>query len=291
MIEPLNQANGEVATTSPAARPTQRPPRSWPATTIRPARQGRGHWRTPAPGTRRRRARSRGPADRPSRRASSRAAGDGRGSRRTGRRPARTARSPSRWDRRPRWRAGAPGWPSPITHGTMRSTTSGRTVPARSEAIRPGRGPTLDGERSCSVQWGVARVRAGRCRPTVEGGGRRARVRVRSGDRAGTASEGRVSVRQPTVDGTGRARAHDGRRGPVSGPTCGGHASGYRVRRPSLGTLPAHATPGGTGVAQAFRFGPNAADTDKDRAPLGTAAVSAPTGDAPVPTRAPTEAS
>jgi hypothetical protein len=37
MIDPLNQANGDVATTMPAASPTQRPPRSRPATTMSPA--------------------------------------------------------------------------------------------------------------------------------------------------------------------------------------------------------------------------------------------------------------
>ena len=36
-MEPLNQANGEVATSSPAASPTHRPPRSRPATTTNPA--------------------------------------------------------------------------------------------------------------------------------------------------------------------------------------------------------------------------------------------------------------
>ena len=35
--EPSNQANGDVATTRPAASPTQRPPRSRPATTVSPA--------------------------------------------------------------------------------------------------------------------------------------------------------------------------------------------------------------------------------------------------------------
>ncbi len=35
-MEPLNQANGEVATTTPAASPTHGPPRSRPATAVRP---------------------------------------------------------------------------------------------------------------------------------------------------------------------------------------------------------------------------------------------------------------
>ena len=36
-MEPLNHAKGQVATTSPAATPTHGPPRSRPATTVRPA--------------------------------------------------------------------------------------------------------------------------------------------------------------------------------------------------------------------------------------------------------------
>ena len=36
-MEPLNHANGQVATITPAARPTHHPPRSRPATAVSPA--------------------------------------------------------------------------------------------------------------------------------------------------------------------------------------------------------------------------------------------------------------
>lgn len=55
-IDPLNHANGEVATTTPAARPTHRPPRSRPATTVSPApaaeasaARSTSEWITPTP--------------------------------------------------------------------------------------------------------------------------------------------------------------------------------------------------------------------------------------------------
>ena len=58
-IEPLNQANGQVATTAPAARPTHRPPRSQPASAVRPAAVAEASaatstrlWMVPSPDTR-----------------------------------------------------------------------------------------------------------------------------------------------------------------------------------------------------------------------------------------------
>ena len=57
-IEPLNQANGEVATTRPAASPTQGPPRSRPATAVSPAAAAEASaatstrlWMVPSPDT------------------------------------------------------------------------------------------------------------------------------------------------------------------------------------------------------------------------------------------------